>query len=58
MAAVWVMVTYNLSGASADTALGALLLASLATLFMQSALLTGPVRQQLGTGNATTEVRE
>jgi O-antigen/teichoic acid export membrane protein len=58
MAAVWIMVTYGLSSASADTALGALLLASLATLVMQSVLLNRPVREQLGTGNATTEVRE
>jgi O-antigen/teichoic acid export membrane protein len=58
MMAVWIMVSFDLSGATADTALGALLLASLATLFMQSALLSRPVREQLGTGNATTEVRE
>ena len=58
MAAVWMMVSFNLTGPSADTALGALLLASLVTLAMQSALLSRPVREQLGTGNATTEVRE
>lgn len=58
MAAVWIMVSFSLSGPSADTALGALLIASLATLVLQSALLSRPVRAQLGTGNATTEVRE
>lgn len=56
MALVWALIHFGLSGANADTALGALLLASIATLVMQALLLRGPLGKQLGAGKATTEV--
>lgn len=57
MIAVWAMVSFNVSSASSDTALAGLLVASLMTLVVQSWLLRGPIRQQLGSGNAITEFR-
>jgi O-antigen/teichoic acid export membrane protein len=54
--AIWALVHLGISDANADTALSALLLASIAALVVQTLLLGGPLGRQLGTGKATTEV--
>lgn len=56
MVLVWALIQLGISDANADTALSALLLASIAALIVQTLLLGGPLGRQLGTGKATTEV--
>ena len=56
MGFVWAFIHTGLSAPGADMALGALLIASLIALVLQSSLLHRPLKQQLGTGKATTEV--
>ncbi len=56
MILVWALIHLGISDANADTALGALLFASIAALIVQTLLLGGPLGKQLGRGKATTEV--
>jgi O-antigen/teichoic acid export membrane protein len=56
MVFVWGFVHFGFSAPGADVALGALLAAALISLVLQSALLHRPMKNQLGTGKATTEV--
>jgi O-antigen/teichoic acid export membrane protein len=56
MALVWMLIHFANAGADADTALAALLLASIIALVLQTLLLNGPLGKQLGSGKATTEI--